>query len=320
MDKLTPEQLASIDRLRAKWLKIGLNTDKIKHNEIKQLCYKIYEDLKKARPRIFIFTRGPTEAMYLISGAASVTIPEAELIALSNSDNPYALTEALLKNLEGKSFKEEKTYPSFYGQHDASWLSFYDFFVENFNIANEVEAYSELAKVAGWCWFYEDIVFVSHKPYKVSMIDEKLHSETGPAVAYDDGTKIYAFNGTRLPGDWVENRNTIDPGIIFQHTDVDVRAAGIQLLGYARLKDKLGYKILDGDPKTDIGALVELSIPGLPRPGRFLEAVCPRNGPVFLGVPEVSPWDNKKINTPVAAQAFLAGIPSSAYEHPPIRT
>jgi len=116
-------------------------------------------------------------------------------------------------------------------------------------------------------------------------------------------------------------RETIDPAEILAEVDIDKRAAGIALYGYSRMKHSLNYNIIQGDPTTDIGALIEITIPGLNKNGRFLEAICPRNGPVFLGIPDNNPWDdNKPITNAVAAQAFLARLPESAYQHPPIRT
>jgi hypothetical protein len=153
------------------------------------------------------------------------------------------------------------------------------------------------------------------------MNNGKLHNEKGAAIEYADGTKIYSFNGVVIPEKWVLQRATINPSEILECKDTDKRAAGIALYGYDKLKNLLDYKIIDGNPNTDIGALIEIKIPGLSRPGRFLEAVCPRNGPVFLGVPMTNPWDkNADIVSAVGAQAFLARLPESAYQHPPIRT
>ena len=83
---------------------------------------------------------------------------------------------------------------------------------------------------------------------------------------------------------------------------------------------KLKRKVIDGDPDTDMGALIELTLPGLREPGRFLQAICVRNGTIVEGIPRVSDIDGKPIETALAAQAWRVGDPQSEYEHPPCRT
>ena len=76
----------------------------------------------------------------------------------------------------------------------------------------------------------------------------------------------------------------------------------------------------DGDPSSDIGALVELTLPGLPEPGLFLMAQCPRNGTICEGVPRVSDIDGLPIETAIAAQAWRDALPASEYSHASLRT
>lgn len=92
------------------------------------------------------------------------------------------------------------------------------------------------------------------------------------------------------------------------------------MLGWPRMVSKLKRKIIDGDPNSDMGALIELTMPGLREPGRFLQAVCPRNGIICEGVPRVSDIDNKPINTVLAAQAWRVGLTPAEYRHPDQRT
>ena len=86
------------------------------------------------------------------------------------------------------------------------------------------------------------------------------------------------------------------------------------------MADRLNRRVIDGDPASDMGALVELTLPGLSEPGRFLMARCPRNGTICEGVPRVSDIDGLPINTALAAQAWRIGDPQSEYQHPLVRT
>ena len=82
----------------------------------------------------------------------------------------------------------------------------------------------------------------------------------------------------------------------------------------------MNQKIIDGDPNSDVGALVELSMQGLEKAGRFLMAQFPRNGTICEGVPRVSDIDGSDIETAFEAQAWRGGFSVKEYQHPAIRT
>lgn len=322
IESLTQSQLDLLPVQIRKWIKYGLDTSPLVPSDIKKACAKAYGFAKLKAPKFYLFASGPKEAMQFITAAPKINLTKEDFERISK-EGDMALTEAIRAEINENRL-EDITYfnAGIYGQHDAGYISYYDFFLQEFGIGKEMEGLIELTKSAGWIWLFEDLVIVAEKPISLTMNGQnQLHNEKKPALEYRDGTKIYCFNGVSLPEKWVLERETMDPTEILECRDTDKRAAGIALYGYNRLKDQLAYKIIEGDPTTDIGALVQISIPGLSRPGRFLEAVCPRNGPVFLGVPYNNPWDDDRpINTAVGAQAFLAGFPESAYQHPPIRT
>jgi hypothetical protein len=178
----------------------------------------------------------------------------------------------------------------------------------------------ELSKSAGWCLPYRNVCFVSERHKICKLENGRIHSETGPAIRYPDGFEIHAWHGVRLPKEWVENRETIDPAEILKCENVEQRAAGAAMIGWNRMVKVLKRKVIDGDPDSDMGALIELTLPGLREPGRFLQAKCPRNGTIVEGIPRVSDIDNLPIETAIAAQAWRIGDPQSEYTHPPVRT
>lgn len=152
-------------------------------------------------------------------------------------------------------------------------------------------------------------------------LDERrrLHRLNGPALI-SDNFDMYFINGVIVPKKWVLAPETIDPVEVIKLENVDLRAIGAQIAGWPKMIKHLKRKIIDGDPDTDVGALIELTLPGLPSPGRFLQAICPRNGTIVEGVPRVSDIDNKPIDTVMAAQAWRAGKPKAEYQHPLYRT
>jgi hypothetical protein len=178
-----------------------------------------------------------------------------------------------------------------------------------------------LVRSCGWTWWHENVLAISDRPSAVHRDEQnRLHCETGPAIAYRDGWSLYYWHGVSVPAEWIEQRATLDPARVLTAENVEQRAAGAAIIGWPKMVTKLKRKIIDGDPDTDMGALIELTMPGLREPGRFLQAKCPRNGIIVEGVPRVSDIDNLPINTVIAAQAWRVGDPQSEYEHPPLRT
>ena len=173
----------------------------------------------------------------------------------------------------------------------------------------------------GWWYPFDEFCILTDRPSSIHLDEAgRLHAETGAALSYRDGYALHSWHGTRVPAHWIEQKDDLDPAEVLRAENVEQRAAGASIVGWPRMAEKLNRRIIDGDPETDIGALIELTLPGLPEPGRFLQAICPRNGTICEGVPRVSDIDGKPINTVIAAQAWRDGLPVSEYQHPLLRT
>lgn len=174
---------------------------------------------------------------------------------------------------------------------------------------------------------HDEFCIVSDFP-EVLLVDSenRPHCETGPSHRWRDGWSLYHWHGVKVPDHWIEDRTNLDPNEVIAAENVELRAAGAAICGWPKMLSVLKAKVIDqhkfdnGSPNDDIGALIELTLPGLPEPGRFLKARCPRNGLIVEGVPRVSDIDGKPINTALAAQAWRIGDPQSEYQHPTRRT
>jgi hypothetical protein len=131
---------------------------------------------------------------------------------------------------------------------------------------------------------------------------------------------LYHWHGVAVPQHWIEDKANLSAAEVIKEKNVEKRMVGLQIIGWSKVVNELGYKLIEGDPNTDIGALIELTLPGLSKAGRFLMAVCPRNGTICEGVPYESDIDNLPINTAIAAQAWRDSLPQSEYIHPAVRT
>jgi len=210
------------------------------------------------------------------------------------------------------------------GNQWSAWDSFLTFFRHIAKLPLDYSKYDhweQLSLHSGPRIIHPDFCMISDRP-EVLLVDDqnRPHCDNGPFCRWRDGSAIYAWHGTFVPAKWIEQRETIEPAEILRERDVELRAAGAAIVGWARMLSVLKCKVIDDSGSPDVGQLIELTLPGLDEPGRFLKAACPRNGIIVEGVPYVSDIDNLPINTAIAAQAWRIGDPQSEYAHPPMRT
>jgi hypothetical protein len=147
----------------------------------------------------------------------------------------------------------------------------------------------------------------------------RLHNEGAPAVV-SDIEDLYFWRGVLVPREWIEDRENLDPNVVIRAENVERRAAGAAICGWPKMLSVLNQRIIDQHPNQEVGSLIELTLPGLDQPGRFLKAHCPRNGLIVEGVPRISDIDGLPIETAIAAQAWRIGDPQSEFQIPPKRT
>ena len=173
----------------------------------------------------------------------------------------------------------------------------------------------------GFRVMHEDFCIVSDFPERI-LVDEqnRPHCENGPSHRWRDGWSLYHWHGVKVPAHWIEDRANLDPNEVIKCENVEQRAAGAEIVGWPKMLDVLKVTVINDSGNEDIGQLIELKLPGLNNPGRFLKARCPRNGIIVEGVPYESDIDGLPINTALAAQAWRIGDAQSEYIHPEKRT
>ena len=176
-----------------------------------------------------------------------------------------------------------------YGQHDASWLAFFDYFREVCDLKEETEQVQGLAQGCmshGWWIPCKEVCFVSerHNVCKLNK-DEVIHCEDGPAIAYPDGFEVYAWNGVRIPKEWITDKNKLKASDILKHANIDQRSVGCQIIGWNKILKELNAKEIDKDEDEKIGTLLECEIPEVGK-RNFLQVLDPNTGEyVALSVP-----------------------------------
>jgi hypothetical protein len=204
---------------------------------------------------------------------------------------------------------------SIYGQHDASWLEFYDFFQTACGLRDQVsplDGIMELAKSANWALPFKDICWISERHNFLTRDDAgRLHSVTGPALTYPDGWSIYAVHGTLVPESWIGPGSTLDSATALAESNVEKRRAACEILGWNRILAELNTTTIDLDLDPSIGELVEIDHPQIGKE-RFLKVVCGTGRIFALPVPHDMP-------TALAANAWTYGLTADDY-NPEVRT
>lgn len=341
--KLTPEQEARLIEFREEWLRHGLSCEPADFAAGDEVIRGFYKRLNKPEPMILHFS-SPMMCEMAVNFVFAMLAEKPRLCSQLRSQLCSQLDSQLriqlgsqlgsqLRSQLGSQLDSQLGELKGYflnnrwgAQHWCAWEAFYLFGHE---IGVEYKAediallleWARLSQSIGWWAPWDGICFVSDRPRSVSFDDARLlHSEVGKAVEYSDGWGVSVWHGVRVPDDWIINRAALDPAVVLKSENVEQRAAGAAIIGWPKMVDKLKRKIIDGDPDTDMGALIELTMPGLREPGRFLQAICVRNGTIVEGIPRVSDIDGKPIETAIAAQAWRVGLTQTEYRHPVHRT
>lgn len=334
------ERAAMVEHVKL-WMARTFRTDPIEPDKIVPAIQGLYRAANLKPPRIAIvpsplvmaFAYGASAAIWhrrAATAAATYAATRAATYAATADATDDATADAAKACVElaGKFGIDCARRWSDRYQGGNMWIS-YDCYLTAYRDIlglrlREHDAYSHWEQAAihgGFRVMHEKFCIVSDFPEFIKIdAQNRPHCENGPSHRWRDGWSLYHWHGVRIPARWIEQRNTLDPREVIQTKNIEQRAAGAAIIGWPRMAKALKRKIIDGDPDTDLGALIELELPGLPEPGRFLQSVCPRNGTIVEGVPRVSEIDGRPIETVIAAQAWRDGLPASEYQHPLYRT
>lgn len=131
----------------------------------------------------------------------------------------------------------------------------------------------QIASSAGPWWALERLAIVCERPL-VLQIDARgwLHNESGPAIAYPDGSESWAWHGTWVPAEVLKNPDWITPESIARMPNIEIRRVMTERFGIERLVRDSGARLKAEDPA---GRLWETNwtVDGLgyPRPATFVE-------------------------------------------------
>jgi len=206
---------------------------------------------------------------------------------------------------------------SYIGWANYGWCSFYDYFTQIGQLDNDdFNNYLKLIEANAFeCYEFEHAVFVIQPPKVINQNEAgQLHSVTGEAILFGDGTKYYFVNGRRVPAKLFTEGFTKED--FNGETNEDIRGAMFEIIeakGEGSMLDFLGAEVFSEETITHANGETETftlyrtsdTYPELVDlngnsnvPLCWLRIVCPSTGQNYLISTDVS------FNTPSEAAKF----------------
>ena len=242
IESLTEEQKALFPEYREKWINIGLSIKQSSDEEMKNAMNLVYTCAELKKPKKIIILNSPIEcliAAHIYRQDIKFTNLQKEIDKIRNNLKKNKLNWNEIKS-ESNNF--------IYGQHEAGWLSFYDYFkIFKIKELEKLEGLFEMAKHCNWAFCYEDICFVSRKPVLIKRnIRGQLHCENGPALEYKDGFSLWKLNGVDIDKKWIlMPREEMNPLEILKDKNVEVRKELINKIGMDDFSKKIPTREID---------------------------------------------------------------------------
>lgn len=220
----------------------------------------VYRDKWLAIGRATGSANRPLAEKYLTEAYAAAGIPAPGRFEWA--DSPRAGLEVASK-LSGKPQSSLVSSPC-YGQHDAGWLSFYDFMGAELGIAaaERLRPLMNAATECGWFWCFSGACVITERP-DVCLVDSRgrLDCRTGPAIKYRDGYSVYAVGGVRVPAYVVEERDSLTHARVAAIDNLEQRRVAIELMGLKRYVATGNFSVVDSDTDSAGNARELLSSP-----------------------------------------------------------
>ena len=160
---------------------------------------------------------------------------------------------------------------------------------------------------------HEEFCLVCDFPEVILKDDEnRPHCETGPSHRWRDGWSLYHWHGTKIPAEWIEDRASLTPKVALGQQNMELRRAACEILTWDRILSDLKAKSIDKDPDPQIGELVEVKLPDLSGPAKFLRVRCGTGRSFAIGIP---PHITKALD----AQAWIIGLDAKDFSVPEVR-
>lgn len=219
IEKLTEEQAAKMPEYVERWTKIGLSCEPADFEQCKLFAKMAYKSAG--------LEKMPTQFLSADSPASAITA---------------------IKKLDPDLTNQNVFSEMMYGNHDAGWLSFYDFMISEVGVKNcdNIKGLLGISKNCGWWSAYEDVVIFQNRPKEIHLNDEgEIHNEEGPAILYRDGYAVWGISGKRVTEQIIMSPETMTIKQISSETDLDLRSIMIDRFGWSNYIEQTNAECID---------------------------------------------------------------------------
>lgn len=308
-EPLTDEQVAEVRRVRDEWIAVGLSTQRCDRPAAEVAVRAAYRAAGLAEPGMVVWMDSPLGG---VVAAAAVK----EFLQNSRGDQ---LRGQLRGQLGGQLWVQlgNQLGRELSPWWDAYWLCYYACALPLAGLDNSaLDALIEAVRLVGWWWPMTGAVVLTDRPTILTRDEQgRLHSATGPALAYADGYALHFWHGTCVP-EWVIENPTIERALAEENTEI--RRCAMEHLGWDAVIAHLGVEPLDvcADPGNHPHDLALYRLP---------ETVNPYGAPVNLllmvnGSPDRSGAQRRygetvpaDITSAMEAAAWQYGVHPDAY-------
>ncbi len=303
LEKLTKAQAKRIPEFREKWLRLGLSTEPADRPKAEASVDEAYRAAGLTPPTLKLWLRSPPEgaiaAAMLANGKlkpllAQVGAQVGAQIGAQVYAQVGAQVYAQVRAQVGAQVYAQvgaqvgaQIGRSAWGQHDAGWLSFYDFFCHatGLQCAERMGGLTGVAASSGWWWPFAGAVILTDRPQHLARDAEgRLHCETRAAIEYRDGWGVFAWHGVRVPAEWIRDPKSLDPKTALSWPNIEQRRAAAEIIGWEHVLSALSARVIDTDADPMIGQLLEADLPDAPGQ-KFLRVQCGTKRIFVLPVP-----------------------------------
>ena len=195
--KLTKKQEKFLVEYRKEMLRYGRSTEPSDRKTTEKSISFLYKKMNKKEPNFFWFDSP-------FSGTIGIEILKDKKFQKIIKNFGSNLWSNLESNL-GSNLRSDLD-NMFWGQHELSWVAFYDFCnligIKYKKDEREIlNHWLNIGKSTGWWSPFENICFCFDRPNVLNLDEDgKLHCLTGPAMAFKDGYSLFFYHGSEISG------------------------------------------------------------------------------------------------------------------------
>lgn len=261
LDRLTPEQEALIPVVRDEWLGHGLSCEPADRPAAEEGVREAYRLVGLTPPRMIVWLDSP------LAGTIGAAIMAAPIVRGQVRGQVWGQVGGQVGDQVWGQVGR-----SLWGQHDAGWLSWCDFWDRiGLDVSRQSAGLRAVARAAGWWWTFEGVAIVTERPRALHRDPEgRLHCDDGPALVYPDGWGIWAIHGVRVPERVVMAPETLTVEEIRGEQNAEVRRVMTERYGLTRWLRDAGAEQVHED---EAGILWRMDMGDGEREGLMVEVV-----------------------------------------------